>query len=245
VRNPPPLTERNSPDRQDSGRDPQESDEPCSPLVADLCQESHCSVAYGAPEWARTSRVGIFAGTDFTEQSDGTLRCPADRPLYPQERRSEQDGILRVVYAARIGHCRACPLQEQCLAHGKEHKHPRRVSAVLRPIEGPAPPPVVVPSPPPATQPILWGDWSRCQTRRRLMSLLRTQTVTITVSPAAAASEDTRDPRPFSREERRHYRLSWEQRLARNATSAPPQSTEIHLFGIPTAFAQSLGLAAA
>jgi hypothetical protein len=213
--------------------------------VADPCQESHCSLAYGAPEWARTSRVGIFAGIDFTEQADGTLRCPADRPLYPQEHRPEQDGTLRVVYAARIGHCRACPLREQCLAHGKEHKHPRRVSAVLRPIEGRSPSPVVAPSLPPATQPILWGDWSRSQTRRSFMSLLRTQTITITVTAVASSSEDAADPGPFTREERRHYRLSWAQRLARNASCAPPQSTNIHLFGIPTAFAQSVGLSLA
>src|SRR5436190_13259140 len=68
------------------------------------------TLVYGAPEWAHTSRVGIFAGADFTPQPDGTLHCPANRPLYPQERRAEHDGTLRVVYAARIGHCRACPL---------------------------------------------------------------------------------------------------------------------------------------
>jgi hypothetical protein len=37
---------------------------------------------------------------------DGTLRCPANHPLYPQERRPERNGSLRVLYAARIGHCR-------------------------------------------------------------------------------------------------------------------------------------------
>ena len=203
------------------------------------------ALIYGAPERAHTSRVGIFAGADFQPQSDGTLRCPANRPLYPQERRAEHDGTLRVVYAARISHCRACPLREQCLAHGKDTKHPRRVSAVLKPIEGPSPPPEVIPSPPHATQPILWGDWSRCQTRRRLMSLLRTQTVTITVPPVAGASEDTGDPGLFTREQRRHYRLSWQQRLARNASSPSLPQTKIHLFGIPTAFAQSVGLAVA
>jgi hypothetical protein len=150
-----------------------------------------------------------------------------------------------VVYAARIGHCRACPLSEQCLAHGKDTKHPRRVSAVLRPIQGPSPPPEALPSSPAATQPILWGDWSRCQTRRKLISLLRTQTVTITVAPVVTSALDARERGPLTREQRKHYRLSWQERLARNATSAPPQSTQLHLFGIPTAFAQSLGLAAA
>jgi hypothetical protein len=187
--------------------------------------------------------VGIFAGTDFTEQSDGTLRCPTNHPLYPQERRAERDGTVRVVYAARIGDCRVCPLRVQCLAHGNETKRPRRVSAVLRPIEGPSPAPVLAPSPAPATQPILWGDWSRCQTRRRLMSLLRTQTVTITLTPAADPAFDAAHRGPFTRQERKHSRMTWEQRLARNASCAPAQSIKLHLFGIPTAFAQSIGLA--
>lgn len=115
------------------------------------------SVTYGPAEWARTARVGIFAGADFTEQPDGTLRCPANHPLYAQERRPERDGTLRVVYAARLADCRGCPLREHCLLHGKETKKARRVSAVLRPIEGPLPPPDRKTQHPPATHPILWG----------------------------------------------------------------------------------------
>jgi hypothetical protein len=208
----------------------------------DSRQESQSSVVYGALEWARTSRVGIFAGADFQPQSDGTLRCPTNHPLYPQERRVEHDGTLRVVYAARLGDCRACSLREQCLAHGNDTKRARRVSAVLRPIEGPPLPPVPVPSLLPATKPILWGDWSRCQTRRRLMSLLRTQTVTITLTPATAPALDAAHCGPFTKEERKHYRLTWEQRLTRNAKSASEPQVSLHLFGIPAAFAQAIGL---
>ncbi len=42
-----------------------------------------------------------------------------------------------------------------------------------------------------------------------------------------------------------HCRLSWTERLARNACSKREPSVELHLFGIPTAFATSLGLAVA
>jgi len=184
--------------------------------------------------------VGIFAGTDFVQQPDGTLRCPTNHPLYPQERRTEHDGMLRVVYAARIGGCRACPLREQCLGHGNQTKHPRRVSAVLRPIEGPSPPPVSVPSPLPATKPILWGDWSRCQTRRKLMRLLRTQTVTITIISDPVLGTEHRGP--LTRQERKHARMTWQQRLARNADSSSEPHVKLHLFGIPAAFAQAIGL---
>jgi hypothetical protein len=71
-------------------------------------------VTYGPPQWARPSYTKGFAGADFVLQADGTLRCPAGCPLYPQERRRERNGSLRVLYAARIGHCRVCQLRVQC-----------------------------------------------------------------------------------------------------------------------------------
>jgi hypothetical protein len=90
------------------------------------------AVSYQPPVWA-VSRMGCLAGEHFTPQPDGTLQCPAGFPLYPQERRPERDGSVRVVYAARIGHCRPCALREQCQGYGSATKKPRRVSAVLWP----------------------------------------------------------------------------------------------------------------
>ena len=201
-------------------------------------------VTYGPPQWARPSYTKGFAGTDFSLQADGTLRCPAGRPLYAQERRPERDGSLRVLYAARIGHCRACPLRERCQESGMATKKPRRVSAVFWPVPGPPPEPGVPPALPPASHPILWGDWSRCQTRREWVALLHTQTVTITMLPVVSLPNPTTSG-PFTRRQRAHWRLSWTERLARNACSKPEPSIDLHLFGIPTAFAISLGLAVA
>ena len=48
--------------------------------------------------------------------------------------------------------------------------------------------------------------------------------------------------RLISRAERAHYRLSWEQRLARNTRAKTAPEVSIKLFGIPDAFATSLGL---
>jgi len=95
-------------------------------------------VAYGPPQWARPSYTKGFAGADFSLQPDGTLRCPAGRPLYAQERRPERNGSLRVLYAARIGHCRSCPLREQCQESATTIKA-RRVSAVYWPVSSHAP----------------------------------------------------------------------------------------------------------
>jgi hypothetical protein len=199
------------------------------------------SVTYGPPQFARPAQMGGFSGDQFIPQPDGTLRCPAGQPLYAQERRPERDGSVRVLSAARVGHCRVCQLRQQCQGYGTETKKPRRVSAVLWPIDEPSPEPAVPPVLPPATQPILWGDWSRCQTRREWITLLRTQTVTVTcasgASPANAGAIG-----PFTRRQRAHWRLSWAERLARNAVSSLSPFVSITLFGIPNSFAESIGL---
>ncbi len=199
-------------------------------------------VIYGPPQWTRAAQMGGFAGDVFTPQPDGTLRCPAGRPLYAQERQPERDGSVRVLSAARVGHCRACLPRERCQGHSAETSKLRRVSAVLWPIEGPLPPsPAGAPPALPASHPILWGDWSRCQTRREWMHLLRTQAVTLTFAPPAALAAPTASGQ-FTRRQRAHWRMSWEQRPARNACSSLVPLVEFHLFGIPTAFATSLGL---
>ena len=128
-------------------------------------------VSYQPPMWA-VSRMGCIAGEHFTPQPDGTILCPAGFPLYPKARRRERDGSMRVVYAARIGHCRPCSRREECQGYGAATKKPRRVSAVLWPLDTTektiVPPPTLS-----ASHPILWGDWQRCFHRREVMKLLR------------------------------------------------------------------------
>jgi hypothetical protein len=43
--------------------------------------QKEANVSYGPPQWARLSYTKGFAGADFAPQPDGTLRCPAGRPL--------------------------------------------------------------------------------------------------------------------------------------------------------------------
>ncbi len=50
---------------------------------------------------------------------------------------------------------------------------------------------------------------------------------------------------PLSRAERAHYRLTWEERLARNARTLTSGQITIQFFGVPERFATSLGLASA
>jgi len=188
--------------------------------------------------------VAVLIG--FPLQPDGTLRCPADRPLYPQERRPERDGSLRVLYAARIGHCRGCSLRAQCQESSATIK-PRRVSAVFWPLssEHSAPPPTRTDAPAPLPlAPVLWKDWPRCGIRRAWLKVVRSETVCLTSGTTTAPAPITSTVESaFTRAQRAHWRLSWEQRGVRNARSsdAPPLIVTLH--GLPATFAHSFGFA--
>src|SRR6266567_2865132 len=197
-------------------------------------------LSFGPPQWARAARVGSLGGQDFLLQSDGTLRCPQGATLYPQERRPEHDGTVRVLYAARIADCRSCPLRMGCQGHGTSTKKPRRVSAVLHPLPGPAPeeqPPASLSAPP--AHPILWGDWSRSQPRRAWIGWQRSHLVTVQAPPI---SPPVSTPPPLSRAQRAHWRMTWQQRLARNARPPTAPPVEITVYGLSPVFAQALGL---
>jgi hypothetical protein len=175
------------------------------------------AVIYGPPQWARPSFTHGFPGSAFTPQPDGTLRCPANHPLYPQERRPERDGSLRLLYAARIGHCRSCPLRAQCQESSTTLK-PRRVSAVL------------------------WRDWPRCGIRRTWLKVVRSQTVCLESSaPLSPLRAKAPTEKIWTRTERAHRRLSWDQRLARNARSADAPRLIVTLHGLPATFASAFG----
>src|SRR5258708_20097016 len=73
------------------------------------------------------------------------VRCIHKNGVPPRE------GSMRVLYAARIGHCRPCPLRSQCQESHSRVK-PRRVSASFCPPPSPRPlsfPPSSTPPYPP------------------------------------------------------------------------------------------------
>ena len=108
---------------------------------------------------------------------------------------------------------------------------PRHVSVLLHPLAV-------------GSAPLLWQDWSRRQHRRTCQKLLRQQRVEVSLPPPAAVQ-----PHPanviLSRAQRAHSRLPWAERLVRNERSQTAGQVTIKLFGVPTAFAISLGLATA
>jgi len=185
---------------------------------------------YAPPEVGAGWKAGRFAGQDFALQPDGTLRCPADQRLTPHEHRREADGSLRVVYGASIQSCRPCPLREQCQWNGSATAKPRQVSVLLHPLAvGPAP--------------LLWQDWSRRVHRRACIQLMRHQRLDVRLLPPAASSPTANAI--LSRAQRARSRLSWTERLARNARPETSGQVAITLFGIPADVATSLGLATA
>ena len=73
------------------------------------------------------------------------------------------------------------------------------------------------------------------------MQLLRHQRVDVQLEQALQSNSATSPP-VLSRAQRAHYRLSWEQRLAYNASASTTGRSTITLFGVAEGFATSLGL---
>src|SRR5258706_10259206 len=183
---------------------------------------------YVPPQVGSAWKAGRFAGQDFVLQPDGTLRCPADQKLVPHEQRREADGSLRVVYGASIRSCRPCPPREQCQWNGNATAQPRQASVLLHPLQV-------------GSTPLLWRDWSRREHRRACIGLVRHQRVEGTLPQTTQALPHP--PRGFlSRAQRTHSRLSWKERLARNARTLTMDRPSIKLFGVPERFATFLGL---
>jgi hypothetical protein len=202
-----------------------------APAQAQANEQRSVTCGYGKPTVAAPWKAGRFSGQGFALQPDGTVRCPANQTLSAHERRKEADGSLRVVYAASIRSCRPCPLREQCQWNGSATAKPRQVSVLLHPL--------VV-----GSAPLLWRDWSRREHRRACMQLVRHQRIEVNLPPPAAASPGTANV-ILSRAQRAHYRLAWQERLARNAHVSTTGQVTIRLFGVPESLATSLGLATA
>lgn len=210
---------------------------------------------YGPLELARpwAKARGRFAGQDFTLLDDGTLRCPAGKALRPRGRCDLPTGDQRVMFSAKEGDCRACPLAAQCLGRRGSGNNPRRVSATrkllgyqLRPKSAPwqeAPPHGSATDPAPARRDLLWGDLPSRRLRRDFFHPLRRQRVTI-VPPSMMAPPVPAPPAPqrWTRADRAHRRLSWATRSARNALTDDAARYTVTLWGIPPQLAVHLGL---
>ena len=185
---------------------------------------------YAPPHLGMSWKAGRFSGQDFALQPDGTLRCQASQTLLPHEQRREADGSLRVVYGASIRSCQPCPLRKPRQWQGNATAKPRQVSVLLHPL-------------PVGSAPLLWRYSRRRVHRRACIQLVRYQRMETCLSPPVASPPIAEVI--LSRAQRAHSRLSWTERLARNARSRAAGQVTIRLFGVPAAFATSLGVATA
>jgi hypothetical protein len=210
--------------------------------------------SYGPLELAQDSGParGRLAGQAFAVLEDGTLRCPAEKILRPQERRTLSDGSVRIVYRAKKGDCRSCRLAPECLGRHASGAQPRRVSAIRKRIMQPmsSQPPSdgapEAPEQPTEQHELLWGDISGHRIRHEFATRLRRQRISIT-APTDDRCSATSDGAVgiWTRAERAHRRVSWAGRLARNQRVAEAPRYGFVLFEIAAALAAYLGLASA
>jgi hypothetical protein len=202
-----------------------------------------------ARDWARAS--GRFTGEAFTVLEDGTLRCPAEKILRPQERRKEADGTLRIVYRARKEDCRGCALARDCLGRQTSGEHPRRVSAVRQRVVQAGGgktalihEEVLKVGKTSETSEVVWCDLPGYRLRHAYVARLRRQRVTIVkLRPEQPEGVQPEAGQMWTRAERAHRRLSWAARLARNRCAAGPPRYRVTVFGVVPALAAYLGLA--
>jgi len=117
------------------------------------------------------------------------------------------------------------------------------VSAVFWPLSSPSsasPPPLEsAPSPLPLAA-VVWKDWPRCRIRREWLKVIRRETIVFAFGAMPAPSPVTPTTEEvLTRAQRAHWRLSWEQRLARNAHPSDAPRLSVTLHGLPATFAQS------
>ncbi len=224
-----------------------------APATAPATESAPAPVVYGPPQWARKSWTSGFPGSAFPLQPDGTLLCPANHSLYPQERRPERGGSYRLLYAARIGDCRTCARQSEC-QESRDTAKPRRVSAVFWPVPATqalssallaashqAPPTMPKPIP---HFPVLMQDWPRCQIRRNWLKVVRSETVVVGMGPPSSPEPMTgTKEQVMTRAQRAHWRLSWHERLVRNARPSTASHLTLTLHGLPATFANVYGFA--
>jgi len=94
--------------------------------------------------------------------------------------------------------------------------------------------------------PLLWRDWSRREHRRACMQLVRDQHIKVRLAEDPPnQSRSAPVPSIHTLAQRAHFRLSWAERLTRNARAPAQGQVRIQLFGVPDNLADFLGLRAA
>jgi hypothetical protein len=182
---------------------------------------------YGSPTTATSWKTGRFTGQDFLPQPDGTLRCPAGQELRAHERqrssRWESTGGVRRQHPclSSLSVARPVPMEWDRHRETASGECPL-ASAHCRQYASAAS-----------------RDWSRREHRRACIQLVQHQRVEVSLAPPSADEPNSAEM-VLSRAQRAHTRLSWVERLARNARPPAKGHVSIRLFGVPDQFADFL-----
>jgi hypothetical protein len=167
---------------------------------------------------------------------------------------------VRYFFVADANDCTHCPLREHCIRQETAAQAPRWVSAIL--ISENSPPAALPPFPlssltplpeqrtndlppfslrpvdTPGILPVIWADWGRCSLRREWMKIMRSETVMILMKEKKEEGKaPLLDIFLFSRAQRAHWRLSWDQRLERNTRLLSDSPFTFILHGLSPLFA--------
>jgi hypothetical protein len=201
---------------------------PPAPIPAQVELAVEEAVTYGPWQLASSTRGASgkrLKASAFSLDPNGLVHCPQGASLVPQAALQQDTAFRqRQIWKANPKTCAACPLREACLGPEARSAAARSVSTIRLQL----PPPAWV-KPVSGFLPALrWQDVPARALRRRFLTHVRSQQVQVTTLPADPPQPIPRSPRA----ERSHQRLSWSQRLSRNAGPLPPRF-HVSVSGIP------------
>jgi hypothetical protein len=191
---------------------------------------------YGPWKAARGGPKGKFPHRSFQLQDEETLHCPAGKTLrlhLKQRWMADNERAYfneRGYYRAELADCQTCTLREQCLPNGTPADETRRVFTIRHQVGVLS----VVERALRWWGTMEWKDVAGRFLRRTWIAHWRTQYVEVL---ALGSTQQRGSPPPREdRAVRSHHRLSWQDRLARNAWWGPPHF-RVTVAGVPATLA--------
>jgi hypothetical protein len=214
------------------------------------------------------AKDGRFAPSDFVLQADGTLCCPAGQSLRPGERKQKPSGTW-IRFEAKRRDCHHCPLVQPCRGSAGPHQMGRRVELPEEEVvhkrtrlnaSEPASAQGISPSRLNIQRPLVrpvertearrgssvlqWLDVDATRLRRELERRLDQQRVQVQYQEGSAIVAEGSRIRRSTRDQRAHRRLTWHQRLLRNARrTGQDDLIGLRIMGLPREIAEVLGIA--
>lgn len=181
-----------------------------------------------------------YGGKDFKVIEDQFIECPEGHRMGRREIRYTRRGDMQMLFSVNPRICASCPVKHHCLSDDSKGTNGRRIS-VMRAKLPPIPtvalePEITVIAQAPiqtvqGTQALIWTDIPATQLRREIRQHLRRHQTQIEQKPSNLQRIQFA-PVHLTRSQRAHRRLSWAERLKRNAISSQTVQVSVQLFGI-------------